>query len=193
MARIGTDIYLDATQALQTLGEAREILSPEENNRLLRLVLVDVGRKTKTVIKETVVKDYEVKQNWVADKVGFPEVEDGKGLKVVVPVRGARGSIGMVYPIYGRRKMKRRLRARIVKSDITVLPEKMEHQGGNPPFVADNVMYTRRTKKSHPIVRVVALGVPQMPINRSQEEIEKQLIGHMEESATRHFGRLFGG
>ena len=195
MARVGVDIRIDASQALQTLSEAQKLLSPEKCREYMRLTLTDTGRAAKDIIGDTVVEDYVVTKNWAADKVGFPQVSGGGGLTVVVPVRGSRGVIGPVYPIEGASggKKKRRIKASIVRSGVSTLPTKMSNQGGNPPFIGKGMVYTRRTSKRYPIVRVVGLGVPQMPINRSQAKIEKKLLAEMEKSATRHFGRLFGG
>lgn len=193
MAKVGVDIRIDASQALQVLDEAQKLLSTEKAEQMLRYTLVDVGRKTKTIVGRMVREDYHVKHGWVTDKVGHPQVEDnGNGLSVVIPIRGARGGIGMVYPLY-RKNTKRKIRAKIVKSGVSELPKKMDHQGGNPPFIAKGKVFTRKTGKPYPIVRVVGLGVPQMPLNRSQKKIEKALMDEMERSVTRHFGRLFGG
>lgn len=195
MPRVGVDLRLDVGQALQVLSEAQKILSPEKAKTMLRNTLVDVGRKTKTVVGDCVVQDYVVSKGWAANQVGFPQASYGSGLTVVVPIRGSRGIIGPVYPIAGASggRKKRRIRAKIVRSGVSTLPAKMDHQGGNPPFIAKGKVFTRKTGKPYPIVRVVGLGVPQMPLNRSQKKIEKALMDEMERSATRHFGRLFGG
>ena len=193
MARIGVDIRIDASQALQKISEAQKMLSPDRCREYMRLTLTDTGRAAKSVVSDTVVEDYVVTKSWAADKVGYPQVSGG--LTVIVPVRGSRGVIGPTYPIAGASggKKKRRIKANIVRSGVSTLPTKMSNQGGNPPFIAKGMVYTRRSGKRYPIVRVVGLGVPQMPINRSQAKIEKKLIAEMEKSATRHFGRLFGG
>lgn len=193
MARIGVDIRIDASQALQKISEAQKMLSPDRCREYMRLTLTDTGRAAKSVISDTVVEDYVVTKSWAADKVGYPQVSGG--LTVIVPVRGSRGVIGPTYPITGASggKKKRRIKANIVRSGVSTLPTKMSNQGGNPPFIAKGMVFTRRSGKRYPIVRVVGLGVPQMPINRSQAKIEKKLLAEMEKSATRHFGRLFGG
>lgn len=193
MARIGVDIRIDASQALQKISEAQKMLSPDRCREYMRLTLTDTGRAAKSVISDTVVEDYVVTKSWAADKVGYPQVSGG--LTVIVPVRGSRGVIGPTYPIAGASggKKKRRIKANIVRSGVSTLPTKMSNQGGNPPFIAKGMVFTRRSGKRYPIVRVVGLGVPQMPINRSQAKIEKKLLAEMEKSATRHFGRLFGG
>lgn len=193
MARIGVDIRIDASQALQKISEAQKMLSPDRCREYMRLTLTDTGRAAKSIVSDTVVEDYVVTKSWAADKVGYPQVSGG--LTVIVPVRGSRGVIGPTYPIAGASggKKKRRIKANIVRSGVSTLPTKMSNQGGNPPFIAKGMVYTRRSGKRYPIVRVVGLGVPQMPINRSQAKIEKKLLAEMEKSATRHFGRLFGG
>lgn len=188
-------IHIDASKALQTLSEVQKLLSPNKCRELLRYTLTDVGRATKSIVGDTVVEDYVVTKSWASDKVGFPQVGGGSGLTVTVPVRGARGVIGPLYPIAGTSggKKNRRVKANIVRSGVSTLPKKMDHQGGNPPFIGKGMVFTRKTSKRYPIVRVVGLGVPQMPLNRSKEKIENKIVSEMEKSVTRHFGRLFGG
>lgn len=190
---MAVNLYLDASDAISKIRKMESQLSPERYQQLLRLTLVDVGRKAKGIIGDYVIEDYVVSKGWVTSQVGHPEVSGD--LTVIVPIRGSRGGIGPIYPIAeqsGSGK-KRRIRANIVRSGASTLPATMDHQGGNPPFVAKGAVYTRKTKGRRPIVRVVGLGVPQMPMNRSREKIENELVHEMERSAMRHFGRLFGG
>ena len=195
MAKVGVDLYIDAGPALAMLDEAQKLLSPEKAKTLLHDTLVDTSRKAKTIVSDCVVQDYTVPKGWAADQVGFPQVSYGTGLSVWIPIRGARGGIGQIYPIAdaGGGKRKRRIRANIVQGKTSVLPKTMDHQGGNPPFVGKGMVFTRKTKARYPIVRVVGLGVPQMPLNRSQKKIEDALEAEIAKSASRHFGRLFGG
>jgi hypothetical protein len=108
----------------------------------------------------------------------------------------------------GRRPKGKRYKitAQIVKGQKSVLPETLPNQGGNPPFISsarksgktryarDNkgrftkgnisgnvkgIVFTRKTKNRLPIVRVVARGVPQMPIARSQDAIQEQIAQHL--------------
>ena len=73
------------------------------------------------------------------------------------------------------------------------MPDTMEHQGGQPPFMVGGVAFTRKYKgKSHPIVHVVGLGVPQMPINKSEEDVQKDIREVVEKRLVHHFGQLFG-
>ena len=72
------------------------------------------------------------------------------------------------------------------------MPAKMEHQGGQPPFMIGKVAFTRKyANKSHPIVHVVGLGVPQMPINKSREDVEKAIRKVVETRLVHHFEVLF--
>ena len=66
------------------------------------------------------------------------------------------------------------------------MPEVMNHQGGNPPFIntsapkLNGVAFTRTGKKTKngkdAIARVVGIGVPQMPINRAEDDIQKDVM-----------------
>lgn len=189
---LAVNLYIDASHAIGVVNDLAKKLAPGQANELLRLTLVDVGRKSKTIMSDHVVEDYVVPRGWVAGQIGHPKM---RGLTVIIPVRGSRGGIGQIYPIagYSGSGKKRRVRANIVRSGVSTLPVTMDHQGGNPPFIAKGKVFTRKTKSPRPIVRVVGLAVPQMPMNRSKVKIENSLLEEMEKSATRHFGRLFGG
>jgi len=71
----------------------------------------------------------------------------------------------------------------------------MKNQGGNAPFVGgggriNGLVVTRRTKERYPVVRVVGLGVPQMPLNRSEEKVQNAIRDLLDKRLEHNFKHL---
>ena len=108
----------------------------------------------------------------------------------------------------GRRAKGKRYKisVNVVKGKQSVLPETMKNQGGNPPFIAKarasgatkivrgekgrfakgnisgntkGIVFTRRTGERLPSVRVVGQSVPQMPMNKSKEDVQEEILEHL--------------
>ena len=69
----------------------------------------------------------------------------------------------------------------------------MKNQGGQPPFMSGGVAFTRKTAARLPIVRVVGLAVPQMPLNRSAEETQDQILDLTARRLEHNFYFMLGG
>jgi len=189
--------YVDISDLQETIDHMKSCLTPDRAREMMRRTFNDTGRKVKTILGQEVPKKYEAPANWVKSQVDYPRPGGGGEVSVVVPVKGTRGVIGKRFPIArGRgRPPKRRkgvpvvIRAKIVKGQISTLPSKMKHQGGQPPFIAKGVVRTRKyPNRKKPIVTVVGLGVPQMPINRARADVERELKEHLEKRLVHHFG-----
>ena len=174
-------------------------MSTSSFEEMMRRTFNDAGKKVKTIVRKEVPKEYAVTAAWAGSAVGWPKSQGGAGkIGVVVPINGTRGSIGGRFKASGPRgrpKKGRRakINAKILKGASSTMPDVMAHQGGQPPFMIGSVAFTRKYKgKSHPIVHVVGLGVPQMPINKSRDEVEKDIKEVVEKRLVHHFGQLFG-
>jgi hypothetical protein len=87
----------------------------------------------------------------------------------------------------------RAIKAKIVKSGISVLPARMPSwQGGQPPFMMGGLAMTRSGPSRFPIHKVVGLAVPQPPLVRSQAEMEQDIQAYMMERLEHHFWFLMG-
>ena len=195
----GSTIYVDITDLADTIAKMKSIMSTSSFEEMMRRTFNDAGRKVKTIIRKEVPKDYEVTAAWAGSMVGWPKSQGGAGqIGVVVPIKGTRGSIGGRYKVSGARgrpKKGRRykINAKIVKGQTSTMPATMDHQGGQPPFMANGVAFTRKyAHQPYPIVHVVGLGVPQMPINKSKDDVEKDIKEVVEKRLVHHFGQLFG-
>ena len=176
----GMYLTVDMSNLRTKLELSRAVLSRSNFEKLMYRTFSEVGKRAKPPIAREVVQDYEVTQQWVKSQIGSSRISFGGGFPVTcqIPLKGAKGSIGGRFKLSSpaRSKKQGKVRARVVKSNVSTMPDKMDHQGGNPPFVAKGVAYTRRTKERLPIVRVVGLGVPQMPLNRSESKVQDTLL-----------------
>lgn len=212
----GAYLYIDVSQVTATMDRLKVIMSKPSFDEMLRRTFNDAGRKVKTIMRQEIPDDYAVTAGWVGKHVGFPVPFSGAGgIGVKVPLDGARGSIGGTFAASGgyhrythatqvhmangtvrSRKAhwrNARVRAQIVKGNVSTMPSAMTHQGGNPPFMVGGIAFTRRTEKRFPIVSVVGLAMPQMPLNRSEADVQKQIADYTMARLMHHFGQLFGG
>lgn len=54
------------------------------------------------------------------------------------------------------------------------------------------IAFTRRTQNRLPIVKVVGLGVPQMPLNRSSDDVQDALLQFIGNRLEHNFWFMFG-
>ena len=145
----------------------------------------------KTILKQDIPQDYEVKPAWVGSHVKSPRTQmvGGRlGVSCCIPIDGTRASIGGRYSATGGahgwnavHRKRYKINAKMLKGKTSTLPEEMSHQGGNPPFrnlgsKLGGATFTRVSKERLPIVRVVGLSVPQMPLNRSRDEVQEDIM-----------------
>ena len=167
------------------------ILTREQFEKLMFRTFREVGQKSKKMISDEVRKEYEAPAGWVKSNIKHFRLTFGGGFPVtcIIPISSTKGIIGKTFKLSGR---KRKISAKIVKGGVSTLPPKMENQGGNPPFVAKGMAFTRRTKKRFPIVRVAALAVPQMPMNRSKPGVTSALLEYTQQRLEHNFMYMFG-
>lgn len=186
---------LDISDAKEKIEALRKVHTEAEMKKLLRRAITRTSGRVRTILKTEIPKDYEVKPTWVASHVGNPRMTDGGSIGVgcVIPIDGHRGSIGGRYRASGgahgwnavKRGKRYKINARIVKGGASTMPKQMSHQGGNPPFrnlgsKLGGATFTRVGKERFPIARVVGLGVPQMPLNRSKDDVQEEIGSYLQ-------------
>ena len=190
-------IYVDMSELESTIEHLRLVLTRDQFEKVMYRTFGEVGRRSKTMIGREVVQDYAVTQQWVKSQIGSYQLSFGGEFPVTckIPLKGHKGSIGGRFALSSPARSRRqgRVRARIVRAGVSTMPQRMDNQGGNPPFVANGVAFTRRTKARFPIVRVVGLGVPQMPLNRSEEKVKDALLDYAGQRLEHHFQRMIKG
>lgn len=190
---MANSIYLDIdiSDAKAKIDALRAVHTEHEMNLLLYRAFRRTGGRVKTILRQDLPHEYEVTPGWVGQHVGSPRTTlggSGLGVSCCIPIDGARGSIGGRFRASGgahgwnAAKGKRyKITTKIVKGQTSTLPGKMRSQGGNPPFrnlgsSLGGATFTRIGKDRLPIARVVGLAVPQMPLNRSRDEVQSDIM-----------------
>ena len=191
---VGGGAYLDVdmSEVQQTINLMRGILTRQQFEQLMHRTFREVGNRSRTLISREVVQDYAVTRTWVRSQIGNYRLTMGgfSGVTCTIPLSGHKGSIGGRFSANWVRGG--RMTASIIRGSISTLPTVMKNQGGNPPFMANGVGFTRRTKARLPIVRVVGLGVPQMPLNRSADDVQDRILEIAGQRLEHNFLFMFG-
>lgn len=169
--------------------------------RAINTAIHKTGEKVKRIVIDDVGEKYEGGAHWFGAAVQKPQ---NGFMQCVIPIQGARGTIGQQFKTGGsayntgpggaygftrgggwkklRGKRAAKIRAKIVKGQMSQIPDTLQSYGGNPPFMYRGIAYTRRTRQRHPISRVVGIAVPQMVTNRARASIEKDIKTELEKN-----------
>lgn len=210
MAKAILDIDIsDAQKKIDALSRA---LTPQQAKLLNYRVVNRTGKKVKSIVSSDVPKRYHIKKNVVARDIRRPRMGNSSGVSVScsIPIEGMRHIIGgNTFPARGGRHgwngivagKRYRIATQIVKGQQTVLPETMSHQGGTPPFrnlgaqKLNNATFNRAAgagfpPKNLPLVRVVGLAVPQMPLNRAEDDVQEDIRDFMIKRIDQEFANI---
>ena len=183
-------VNIDASDCIAKLSMLQAACKQERFDRALYRIYSRTGKHVKRILKEDLPKQYQVTPGMVGKTVGDVSIA---GMGCTIPVRDSRGSIGGRYGASGgahgwnslRRKYK--VKARIVKGGASILPGTV--MAGYPPFrnlgsSLGGLTFSRTSKKRGPILKVSGIAIPQMPMNRSegdvQEDIKEFLMAQIE-------------
>ena len=190
----GAYLSVDMSDVSRLIEHLRGIMIRDQFERLLYRTFGEVGRRSKTIISRAVRQEYVAPDGWVQSQIGHYQLSMGGIMPVTckIPLKGAKGVIGGRFPASGGRRG-RPIMASIVRGARSRLPAVMVNQGGQPPFMSGGVAFTRKTSARLPIVRVVGLAVPQMPLNRSAEETQNQILELAGKRLEHNFYYMLGG
>lgn len=194
------DLYVDASEVLAEMDRLKKLMTTTQFERALYGVLNATGKHVKTILGKDLPQKYQIKANKVKDAVGNPVTRTGGALiGCTIPIKGRRGSIarsGGTYvatgglPGWESLYRKYRVRAKIVKGKKSVLPKKMSRSddyGDHPPFIntiarkIGTLTFTRiKEKERLPIRKVVGIAIPQMPMNRSEEDVQRDIRNYLQ-------------
>ena len=191
-------LYIDASDLQQKVELCRSVLSKKGFEKLMYRTFNEVGRRAKTPIAKETVEKYQVTQAWVRSQIGSPKISIGGNVTLAIPLKGHKGSIGGRFHAatrkrgkVGKKSVSGKIVAHIVKGESSVMPDVMKNQGGNPPFMANGVAFTRRGPDRLPIVSVKGLAVPQMPLNRAASPTQDRILELAEERLEHNFQYMF--
>lgn len=197
----GLYLEIDASSLTSELERLEAVMKPEQFQRAMIRIYRRTGQHVRRVLKTDLPHEYHIKPGEVGAAVGNARVS---GWSCSIPVRGAKRKIGPEFKASGgahgwaalRRKY--RVNAKIVKSGSSTLPGHMGSYGGQPPFrnlgsVLMPQTYTRAGKARGPLMRVSGIAIPQMPMNRSQAEVQKDIVDWMAKRIEHEFQMLIHG
>ena len=189
MANPGVYLDVDISDAMETISALCVVHTQTEFEKLMYRAFSRTGRHVKTILKKDLPKEYNAKASWIGSQVGAPRTELGgvAGVSCSIPIKGTRGTIGGTFNASGgahgwNAKLRRyKVSAQMVKGQRSTMPSQMSHQGGNPPFrnlgsSLGGLTFTRTTDDRLPIARVAGIGVPQMPLNRSEDDVQTDIM-----------------
>lgn len=181
-------LHIDTSEAAGLIERMRAVHTKKEFESVMYRAFKRTGARVKTIMAQNLPTQYEVKPSLVRSAVGTPRttIGGGTGVSCCIPIEGVRHSIGGTFSATGGahgwniRKGKRyKITARITKNTRSTLPAEMTAYGGEPPFrnlSFSKVAFTRKGKDRLPIAKVVGIGIPQMPMNRSQQDVQDDIM-----------------
>ena len=198
----GVYLEIDASELDSEIQRLRSVMTPQQFDRAMYRIFQRTGGHVRQILKSDIPKEYHAKAGEIAAAVKNAKVTGGgMGVGCSIPVVGAKKTIGGGFGAsggaHGWNSLRRRYRvkARIVKSGQSTLPQNMSSYGGQPPFrnlgsSLGGLTFTRVGKSRFPIKKVVGIAIPQMPMNRSQEEVQKDIVNYMRKRIEHEFMRL---
>lgn len=179
------EITVDASDLMGKITTLKENMSQENFDRAMYGVMQRTSRRVSTILRKDLPQEYVVKPGNISKAVQRPKLSTGAGgVGCSIPIKDTRGVIGNRYSAVGgahgwnslRRKY--RVKARIVTRGQSTLPQKMKT--GYAPFrnlgsSLGGLTFVRRSKKRGPLDIVTGIAIPQMPMNRSQEDVQRDI------------------
>lgn len=201
MATPSIYLEIDASELQGKINALKAVVTPERFNQIMYSIFQRTGGHVRMVLRQDLPVDYHVKAGQINAAVGSPKMTSGAGgVGCAIPIRDSRGTIGGRYGASGGAhgwnslKRKYRVKGKVVKAGVSTLPTHMSSYGGQPPFrnlgsKLGGLTFTRAGKGRFPIKKVVGIAIPQMPMNRSQAEVQKDILEYMEKRIEHEFMR----
>lgn len=204
MANAGWRLEIDASDLAEEIERIRQVATPEQFERVMYRIFSRTGGHVRQILRKDLPKQYHVRPKDISNDIQGTKVTAGGvgGVGCIIPIRGVRKTIGKTYRASGgahgwnSTKRKYRVKARIVKSGQSVLPPQVSSYGGMPPFrnfdapKLNGIAFTRRGKARLPIAPVKGIAIPQMPLNRSEPDVQKDIMDYMEKRTEHEFMQL---
>ena len=198
-------LEIDASELDAEINRLRNVLTPARFNQVMYRIFQRTGGHVRRILQSDLPHQYYVKPSEVGAAVKRARVTSGAlGVGCVIPITGAKKTIGGGFSAsggaHGWASLHRRYRvkSRIVKAGQSTLPMSMGSYGGMPPFRnlgsrLGGVTFTRAGKDRFPIMKVVGIAIPQMPMNRSEAEVQADITAYLRAQMEHEFQWLMMG
>lgn len=194
------DIQVDSADFQQLMSKLQANMTQIQFERAMYGIFQRTGRHVAAILKKDLPQKYEVRPSDIGASVKNPSVTMGAGgAGCIIPIVGVRGKIGSQYRAVGGAhgwnsvKRKYKVKARIVKGAQSTLPAKWH--SGYPPFrnlgsKLGGLTFARSSTARGPILKLTGIAIPQMPLNRSEAEVQEDIKDYLEKAMADRFNAL---
>ena len=198
-------LEIDISDLDGEIDRLRSVMKPKQFENAMYGIFRRTTRHVRAILKKDLPQQYQVKKSDIQAAVSTGKVVNspGAGVGCTIPIKAERGRVGVEYRARGGAHgwnslyRKYRVQAKVLKAGISTLPEKMPGiYGGNPPFRnfsaerLNGLAYTRKTKNRIPIMRVEGIAIPQMPMTRSEPDVQRDIRQYLEKQMEQRFNYL---
>ena len=195
-------IEIDASDVKAKLTLLQAACKPERYERALYRIYNRTGGHVRKILKQDLPRDYSISASKVGKAVQNAQII-GNGC--IIPVRDKRGDIGTKgqYKASGGAKgweslhRRYRVKARILKIKQSTLPERV--MAGYPPFrnlsapKLNKLTFARSSKERGPLLKAVGIAIPQMPMNRSMDNVQGDIEKYLRQQIEHEFMNVMSG
>lgn len=188
-------LQVDASELKDEINKLKRAMKPEAFDRAMHGIFRQTGKRVKRILREDLPKEYNIKSPEVGKAVQAAQVSIGAGgAGCTIPVSAPRrhiGGGGRGYTAYGHRRGWASLTsghydvtAVIYRGKRSTLPGHLPSYGGKPPFrnipsKLNGLTFTRMGDPRLPIKAVMGIAIPQMPLNRSEPDVQQDIKEYM--------------
>ena len=207
MARVY--LQVDVSELSGEIQRLQSVMKPQQFENAMAGIFRRTGNYVKKILATDLPVHYHVGSAEVRRAVAPAQMSSGGGgTGCTIPIRAARrhiGGGGRGFPASGGRKGWNSLRsghynitARIYNGGASTLPARMGSYGGYPPFrnlgsSLHGLTFTRATKARLPIRAVMGIAIPQMPMNKAEPDVQKDILEYMEKQIEHRIQGLIAG
>jgi len=198
-------LEIDISDLDEEISRLRSVMQPKQFENAMYGIFRRTTRHVRVILKKDLPQQYHVRKSDIQAAVSTGKVVNspGAGVGCTIPIKAERGDVGGKFRARGGARgweslhKKYRVQARVVKGGISTLPAKMPgNYGGNPPFrnlsaeSLHGLTYTRKTRKRIPIMKVESIAIPQMPMTRSEPDVQRDIRQYLEKQMEQRFNYL---
>lgn len=199
MAQIFT-MEIDASDLQDKITRLQANMTEAQFERAMYGIFQRTGRHVAQILRKDLPQKYEVKPGDISASVKSPQLSMGfGGVGCSIPIRAVRGKIGSQYRASGGAhgwnsvKRKYKVKARVLKGAQSTLPAKWH--SGYPPFrnlgsKLGGLTFARSSKARGPILKLTGIAIPQMPLNRSEADVQQDIKEYLEKQMEERFMAL---
>ena len=197
-------IEIDASDLADDIQALRDAMTETQFENAMYGIYRRTSRHVSKILKDDLPKQYKVPKGDIGRAVKAPRIMGGGGaVGCIIPITAPRRNIGTGFTAAGgahgwktlRMRKRYKVKARIVTAGQSTLPDSMKSYAGYPPFrnlgsKLGKLTFTRAGKKRFPILKVSGIAIPQMPMNRSETDVQEDIKEYLEKQIEQRFMAL---